>query len=80
MGTNRCFTSGFMAYEYSASKFEMAPFWQFLLPGKLFLNQDMAMFEDYDTYAVSRLKFVVPGFQLMRVQVTIGSLAHEYKM
>ena len=32
------------------------------------------MFEDYDSYDVSRLKCLVSGCQLMHVSVTVGSL------
>ena len=47
----------------------------------LFLNRDMAIFEDYtNTYAVPRLKFVVADCQHMRVPVTVGSFAHEDAM
>ena len=40
----------------------------------------MAIFEDYDTYAVTRLKFLVDGRQHMPVSVAVGSLVHEDMM
>ena len=53
-----------MLYEYSASGFAMVPpFGNFLLPVKLFLNKDI--FQDYDTYDVPRLKFLVADCQLL---------------
>ena len=38
------------------------------------------MFENYATYAIPRSKFLVADCRLMRVSVTVGSLAHEDMM
>ena len=53
-----------------------SPLLAIILHVKLFLNRDVTIFEDSDTYAVSRLKFLVAGCQFMHVSVTVGSLAH----
>ena len=67
-----------MAYVYCVGYFETVPFWQFLLPVKIeLLNKDMAIFEDYDIYAMARLKRLVAALQHMHVSVTVRSLAHE---
>ena len=64
--------------ERSAGDFErVLHFGNLLLPVKLFLNRDMGILENYLTYAVPRLKFIVDGWQYVHVPVTVGSIAHE---
>ena len=67
LGTDHCFTSKFMSYEYSVSNFgTVSLFDNVLLPVILFLNRDMAVFDDYGSSGVPRLTFLVTGCQRMR--------------
>ena len=57
------------------------PIWQFfLLHVQLVLNKDVSMLENYDTYAMQRLEFLVAGCQLMCESVTVGSLVRDDMM
>ena len=58
-GLNHCFSSGFIAYESSASDSEMVPL--LTIFKKLFLIRDLAISENYSTSAMPRIKFLMTG-------------------